>query len=148
MKYTKETSPEEYQAWLDTNPPISEIIEGIKNVAEVAVKCCKEVLKATKRLIRSCLWVRTTTGTITPSGVARTVYPLSYDKNNPMSGFNAAALGWSKQAQDSIRDYYECEDSEYLRTYTANALARLSRVEQEIAMEELHRDALEILVKK
>lgn len=90
---------------------------------------------------------RTTTTTLAPSGVARTIYPLDYNKNNPMSGFNNATQGWSRQDQDAIRDYYECEDDTYTREFVTESLSRLKRVEQEIAMEELHRDALEILVK-
>lgn len=120
-----------------------------KQACSDIISCCQAVVRTTKKLIRSCLWVRrTTTATLQPTGVSRTVFPMDYNKNNPMSGFNAAALGWSRQAQDAIRDYYECEDDTYTREFVAESLARLKRVEQEIAMEELHRDALEILVIK
>lgn len=120
-----------------------------KQACSDIISCCQAVVRTTKKLIRSCLWVKcTTTTTLAPTGVSRTVYPLDYNKNNPMSGFNNATQGWSRQAQDAIRDYYECEDDAYTREFVAESLARLKRVEQEIAMEELHRDALEILVKK
>jgi nitrogen-specific signal transduction histidine kinase len=85
--------------------------------------------------------------TAAPRGTSRTVYPLSYDKNNPMSGFNEAALAWSFENQQSTREYYECEEPTYTEWYIAKCDRLRKLVDQEIAMEETLVEAQEILIK-
>lgn len=81
-----------------------------------------------------------------PRGIRYTAYPTGYNKNNPMEGFNKAALSWSFENQQSTRDYYECDDPVYTEWYAARCRRMAENVEREIAMEETLVEAQEVLL--
>lgn len=72
MIITHETTIEEYEAWLATNPPISQLRKAVNATFRMVYASLRRIKKIFKRVkVRSCL---------TPK-VSYTVHPLSYNKN-------------------------------------------------------------------
>ena len=141
MKYSESTTIDQYRAWLDTFPSIAEIRKVSKMVFSSIYRSLNTILKIVRKKKQSSIAKAYVIRT------SRTVFPLSYDKNG-LSGFNEAAASWSKSEQDKLRDHYECEDPDYLKKYIQSRQTLQTRIQNEIAMEELHYSALQLLKSK
>ncbi len=123
---------------------LTDIAADLAELRKGTAKAIRKVIAAFRRLVTrrpAC-----TAGSIRTSGVARTIFPICYNKNNPMEGFNDAALAWAKPQQDAIRDAYECDDEVYTDAYVRKGQSLQDRIAQEIAMEQLLQQGLKVLV--
>ncbi|MBB6131792.1 hypothetical protein [Mucilaginibacter lappiensis] len=147
MIITHETTIEEYNAWLATNPDFT----AFKVAVRSTFKAIYLTIGRVKRLVRkvknrSCLAPK----------IGETIYPLSYDKNG---GFTPTKFrNWIREISheldrttEHIRllNLFDClEDIPCVRSLYNHRHDIISKVEDQIAMEEGTVAALEILNKK
>lgn len=127
MKITRHTTIEQYEAWLETNPPLKQIRIALNKILDFADEhvssACKN-LGVLKRVVKkiSCLWTKLL-------GVEKTFKPGEIREP-------------STSAIQPIRSTYPANwggIDHYRR------MQMLARVEEEIAMEQIHSEALQIL---
>lgn len=145
MIITHETTIEEYESWLATNPAFTDFKVAVRSTFRSIYKAIGRIKQLFKRVNnRSCL-----AGKL----VSRTIYPLSYDKN---TGYTRAkfrlwlqdvAIELCKTREHIKRfDAFDClEDKPWADKVYASRTQRIANIEQEIAMEQTLEKALEIL---
>lgn len=157
MKITEQTTPEQYEAWLATYPPLSQIREAMKvvfkNINGTLVKMqdiCGRIVKKLKKN-RSCL---------RPMGTKPAVYPISYDKNAiGTSSHRVNLIFWRSGLRMEIDDSHihytnlmkieSLEEEIFALTLHNNKREDLlERVKDEIAMERLFSNGLTVLINK
>ncbi|MCY1518619.1 hypothetical protein D9M68_533410 [compost metagenome] len=135
MKFNLTTiTPEQYHSLASTSSwvELRQMTKAVFNRSFAAIATLRRFFKRKKNV--SCLRAK--------PAIASTVYPMEYNKNNPMSGFNEAALNWSATEQDKLRDFYSADN------YMERCEQIKEMVKDEIAMEELYASGLEVLIKK
>lgn len=145
MVITHETTIEEYKAWLATNPTFGAFKATVRSVFKVVYRSIRAVQRIIYAKKRSCLAAKK----------VATVMPLDYKRNaigtsREQASFEEWRVGiW--QARIAIRRHIERH--EMIEVLEESAWSgriyyeRVARVDEEIAMEELHAEALELLIK-
>jgi hypothetical protein len=126
MIITHDTTIEEYEAWLATNPSMTAFKVAVRSTFRIIYRTLSRIgrLIKGKRITRAC-----TAGKL----VARTVTPLCYDKN---AGYTTANYQmWLRKVSYELR---------MTRLYL-EALEFEDHPEDEVAMEMLKIEALEII---
>ncbi|WPU91846.1 hypothetical protein SNE25_21240 [Mucilaginibacter sabulilitoris] len=145
MIITHETTIEEYEAWLATNPDFSEFRRAVRSTFKAAYLTIGRIVRRVKRVKnRSCL---------SGARVSSTVYPLSYNKNGVVTPYILAE--WIsdvrkelKRTTDHIRmiNLFDClEGVPWAENIFDDRFGRIQRIEDELAMEQTYKSALEIL---
>lgn len=147
MKITHETTIEEYEAWLKTNPPLSQLKRAVNatfKMVYAALRSIKRLINGPRKKSRSCL------------SVAYTLYPLAYDRNavNPVAGFKnwreEIAIELSK-TRDHIKNIqlFDClEGKVWASEIFDKRQERIASIEDDMAMERVYAEALELLIFK
>lgn len=126
MIVTKDTTIEEYKAWLASNPSLSEFSKAVRSTFKALYRTLGQIGKLVKRISkpRACTSAKL---------VARPVYPSGYEPNRPFRHmeFNR----WLREIRFELK-----MTSAYLE-----GLELADCLDDEIAMEVLKIQALEIL---
>jgi len=124
MNYTQTTTIEQYQAWLATFPPISQIRRVTRLVYKGIYKSLNKILALIQKPTRSCL---------RPMGIKTTI-PASYTNYPRPSAYNEwMEYVCGQSQQESPLDQYRRE-------------RMLEYVEHEIQMEQLFQTAVKSLI--
>lgn len=145
MVITHETTIEQYEAWLATNPSFSEFKAAVREVFKMAYRAIGRVRRIIKDKKRSCL----------AAVSCQVTMPLDYNRNAIGTRREGAAFEeWRAgiwRARIAIRRHIERHEMMDVLSESAWRgriyFEQVSRVDEEIAMEQLHAEALEILVK-
>lgn len=122
MIYTKYTTEKEYADWLATNPVISEILRVQKIVLAIGHQACEKIINFCKRKFtrkKSCLWKE------------------------------AVKEPTSAKPQGIRNTEYPAEWGDQPdRNYQYRCQRMFNNLQVELAMEQLHCEALEVLTRK
>ncbi|WP_114937529.1 hypothetical protein [Mucilaginibacter endophyticus] len=146
MIITHETTIEEYEAWLATNPDFSVFKVAVRSTFRAIYKSIATVKRLVKKRKRSCLVYKVGT---------QTVYPLSYNKNSPLK--SSDFVDWMQYVSEELRTttnkirklrLFEFLNNEpWANKLYEQRLRRIEHLEDEIAMESLKLEVKELLSK-
>ncbi|WP_183567414.1 hypothetical protein [Mucilaginibacter sp. SP1R1] len=147
MIITHETTVEQYEEWLSTNPEFTALKVAVRSVFRITYQWigrAKRIFKKGK-----------TRSSLRPS-IALTVYPLSYNKNGGLTSINY--YNWLYHIHKELKlttghlrriEMFEClEGMPWAAAVYENRNERIARIEAELAMEKLHESALEVLLNR
>ena len=119
MNYTTKTTTAQYTAWLKTNPAISEVLRVQKQILAMAKNACHMIIGFCKRKkSRSFIWVSS---------------PVKEPVSASAKGIRSTVFPQDWADQPDANYQYRC-------------LKMQENLKQEIAMEQLHSEALSILI--
>ncbi|RZK77498.1 MAG: hypothetical protein EOO85_08705 [Pedobacter sp.] len=125
MNINRNTTPEQYQQWLATNPPIGEVARAFNKLMGLAKASCERIDRVVGKMVKkvSCLWRRAKEANIyNPSPVREPVEAASQGTKPPVVPLGYGGILYYRQMQ------------------------MLDRIKDEIAMEQLHHEALKTLI--
>ena len=142
MIITHETTIEEYEAWLATNPSFSDFKVAVRSTFAAIYRTIGRIGRIIKRVKNS--------SCLSGARVSRTVYPLLYNKNATVTRkeFRLWLRDISHELQETKMHIWRISKFDCLSDTYENRRERIAKIEQEIAMEHTLEEALEILAKK